>query len=208
MTAIVCDVETTQGPGRIHVFGTGTRAVVVLGHGAGGGINAPDLLAIAAELPADGFTVVLVEQPWRVAGKRIAGRPPTLDAAWIPLVGAALKVTSGGPLIVGGRSAGARVACRTAAEVGAHGVLALSFPLHPPGKPNSSRAAELQLPAMTGIPVRVIQGKTDPFGTPGEVGAELAQAAYVTAVGGAHSFSRNPIDVVAAARVILAELAG
>lgn len=212
MTSTLIDVETPQGPGRVHVFGAGSRATLVLGHGAGGGIGAPDLQLLAAELPGDGFTVCLVEQPWRVAGRRIAGRPPTLDAAWVPIVaavrpaGPAGGALPPGPLIVGGRSAGARVACRTAQTVGAVGVLALSFPLHPPGRPERSRAEELRAPLDHGIGVRVVQGSTDPWGTPAEVAAELPDAAYVREVAGAHSFTRRPLDVLAAARAALTEL--
>lgn len=212
MTAMVIDVDTPQGPGRVHIFGTGGRATIVLGHGAGGGIGAPDLQLLALELPGDGFTVCLVEQPWRVAGKKIAGRPPTLDAAWLPIIAAVRRRSpvgtagSSGSLIVGGRSAGARVACRTAQTVAADGVLALSFPLHPPGRPETSRAGELRTPLAHGIRVRVIQGSTDPWGTPVEVAAELPDAAHVREVAGAHSFTRRPIDVLVATRTALAEL--
>jgi hypothetical protein len=141
------------------------RATVLLGHGAGGGIEAPDLQALAAALPAQGFEVVLVEQPWRVAGKRLAPAPKTLDAGWRAiLAGTVDELTSGGvPLIVGGRSAGARVACRTGRDTGARAVLALAFPLHPPGKPTRSRAAEL---LESGLPTLVVQGAVDPFGGP------------------------------------------
>ncbi|HEX4788070.1 MAG TPA: alpha/beta family hydrolase [Actinospica sp.] len=141
------------------------RATLMLGHGAGGGIEAPDLQALAAALPAQGIEVALVEQPWRVAGKRLAPAPKTLDVAWRAILAdAADEPASGGvPLIVGGRSAGARVACRTGRETGAHAVLALAFPLHPPGKPAQSRAAEL---LGSGLPTLVVQGAVDPFGGP------------------------------------------
>ena len=159
-------VGTPSGEARCTLFppspSTPVRAALVLGHGAGGGIEAADLQAIAAALPPLGITVVLVEQPWRVAGKKVAPAPKTLDAAWLPIV-AALRAAlpSGLPLLVGGRSAGARVACRTAVATGAVGVLALAFPLHPPGKPERSRAAELlDCP----VPTLVVQGAKDPFG--------------------------------------------
>ncbi|MFC1416545.1 alpha/beta hydrolase family protein [Streptacidiphilus cavernicola] len=141
---------------------TPPRALLALGHGAGGGIEAADLRALAAALPPLGITVALVEQPWRVAGKKLAPAPKTLDAGWLPVV-AALRAAhpAGLPLLVGGRSAGARVACRTAVATGAAGVLALAFPLHPPGKPERSRAAELlDCP----VPTLVVQGAKDPFG--------------------------------------------
>ena len=189
---------TTAGPGRAHVYAEASpaRATVVLSHGAGGGLGASDLTLLAAHLPAAGYRVVLIEQPWKVAGRKIAGRPPTLDAAWVAML-PQVEVTAA--LIVGGRSAGARVACRTAYEVGAHGVLCLSFPLHPPGKPESSRAAELRAPGSHGIPVRVIQGARDPFGTPQEVRAEVSDPGWVADAPGTHSFGATPMAVLAAA---------
>ena len=109
------------------------------------------------------MTVARVEQPWRVAGKKLAPAPKTLDAGWRGIWPALAK--SGLPVISGGRSAGARVACRTATELGARAVLALSFPLHPPGKPEKSRADEL---LGSGVPTLVVQGGNDPFGKPAE----------------------------------------
>lgn len=139
------------------------HAVLALGHGAGGGIEARDLQALAAALPGRGVAVALVEQPWRVAGKKVAPAPKTLDSAWRELWPALCE--PGLPVVAGGRSAGARVACRTARETGAAAVLALSFPLHPPGKPEKSRADEL---AGAGLPLLVVQGGRDPFGRPAE----------------------------------------
>ncbi|MDX2702429.1 hydrolase [Streptomyces sp. PA03-6a] len=139
------------------------RAVVALGHGAGGGVEARDLQALAGALPPRGWTVALVEQPWRVAGKKVAPAPKTLDTAWTALWPALAR--PGLPVVAGGRSAGARVACRTAVELGAVAVLALSFPLHPPGKPEKSRAGEL---TGAGVPVLALQGGRDPFGRPDE----------------------------------------
>jgi uncharacterized protein len=159
----------------------GAHTVLALGHGAGGGIEARDLAALAGALPSQGVTVALVEQPWRVAGKKVAPAPKTLDVAWRALWPA--LAAPGLPVVAGGRSAGARVACRTAAELGAEAVLALSFPLHPParrppppsnealrapdttGKPEKSRADEL---LGAGVPVLVVQGGRDPFGRPEE----------------------------------------
>ncbi|MFB7759771.1 MULTISPECIES: alpha/beta hydrolase family protein [Streptomyces] len=157
-------VHTPAGEARITWHRAAkARTVLALGHGAGGGIEAQDLVALAAELPARGVTVALVEQPWRVAGKRVAPAPKTLDAAWRALWPALEGMEL--PIIAGGRSAGARVACRTAAELGAHAVLALAFPLHPPGRPERSRADEL---AAVRAPLLVVQGERDPFGTPEE----------------------------------------
>ncbi|MEU2434715.1 alpha/beta family hydrolase [Streptomyces rubradiris] len=139
------------------------RLVLAVSHGAGGGIEARDLRALAGALPAHGVTVALVEQPWRVAGKKVAPAPKTLDTGWHGVWPALTR--PGLPVISGGRSAGARVACRTAAGLGAHAVLALSFPLHPPGKPEKSRAGEL---LGAGVPTLVVQGGNDPFGKPAE----------------------------------------
>ncbi|MEU0332633.1 alpha/beta family hydrolase [Streptomyces sp. NPDC006193] len=139
------------------------RLVLALSHGAGGGVEARDLQALAGALPAHGVTVALVEQPWRVAGKKVAPAPRTLDTGWRGVWPA--LAAPGLPVIAGGRSAGARVACRTAAELGAHAVLALSFPLHPPGRPEKSRAGEL---LGAGAPTLVVQGGKDPFGRPEE----------------------------------------
>ncbi|MFF3953459.1 alpha/beta family hydrolase [Streptomyces sp. NPDC001890] len=182
-------VDTDAGPARITWFpATGTtkagraRQVLALGHGAGGGIEARDLVALAAALPAHGVTVALVEQPWRVAGKRLAPAPKTLDTGWRGLWPA--LTAPGLPVVAGGRSAGARVACRTAAELGAHAVLALGFPLHPPGKPEKSRADEL---LGSGVPTLVVQGGHDPFGRPAEFPPgeyELAEVPYAD-----HGFS-------------------
>ncbi|MFZ4187500.1 alpha/beta hydrolase family protein [Streptomyces pseudogriseolus] len=151
------------------------RLVLAASHGAGGGIEARDLAALAAVLPAHGVTVALVEQPWRVAGKKVAPAPKTLDTGWRGVWPA--LTAPGLPVISGGRSAGARVACRTAEELGARAVLALSFPLHPPGRPEKSRAREL---LDAGVPTLVVQGGNDPFGKPAEFpegGHELVEVA-------------------------------
>jgi predicted alpha/beta-hydrolase family hydrolase len=141
----------------------------VLGHGAGGGIRAPDLLAAGAAAIEVGCTVALVEQPYRVAGRRSQAPAKQLDAAWQAVVShLAAGELRGLPLITGGRSAGARVACRTAAQTGAVAVLCLAFPLHPPGKaadPDKSRLRELDA---VSVPVLVVQGESDPFGIPPE----------------------------------------
>ncbi|MFG3487120.1 MULTISPECIES: alpha/beta hydrolase family protein [unclassified Streptomyces] len=157
-------VPTDAGDARIAWHeAPAPRAVLALGHGAGGGIEARDLRALAAALPARGVTTALVEQPWRVAGKKVAPAPKTLDTGWRGLWPALAR--PGLPVVAGGRSAGARVACRTGRELGAHAVLALSFPLHPPGRPERSRAGEL---LGSGLPTLVVQGGNDPFGRPAE----------------------------------------
>lgn len=171
----VGDARITWHPARA------ARAVLALGHGAGGGIEARDLRALAAALPRCGYCVALVEQPWRVAGRKLAPAPKTLDAAWTHLW-PALELP-GLPVVAGGRSAGARVACRTAKSLGAHAVLALSFPLHPPGRPEKSRLDEL---LGAGLPTLVVQGGRDPFGRPQEFppGTGLAEVPH-----GDHGFA-------------------
>ncbi|MFG2682878.1 alpha/beta family hydrolase [Streptomyces sp. NPDC048392] len=157
-------IDTEAGPARVTWHrAKRPRLVLAAGHGAGGGIEARDLTALAAALPAHGVSVALVEQPWRVAGKKLAPAPKTLDTGWRGVWPA--LAAPGLPVISGGRSAGARVACRTAAELGARAVLALSFPLHPPGRPEKSRAHEL---LGAGVPTLVVQGGNDPFGRPQE----------------------------------------
>lgn len=192
------DVDTPSGLARAHLTDGGSRATLVLGHGAGGGIESVDLVEVTAEAAAAGWRVVRVEQPWRVAGKRIAAAPPKLDEAWTAVL-ARLRSDGvlTGPLVLGGRSAGARVACRTAAAQGAAGVLALAFPLHPPGRPEKSRAPEL---VGVSVPICVVQGETDAFGRPEDVAAVLTgrSTASVYAVPGDHSLKKD-VDVVAAA---------
>jgi predicted alpha/beta-hydrolase family hydrolase len=117
-------------------------------------------MALAAALPRQGVSVFRIEQPWHVAGKKVAWRPPLLDEATVACVNA-IRVRT--PLVLGGRSAGARVACRLAGGLGAVGCVALSFPLHPPGRPGSSRLPEL---LGAGVPTLVVQGERDPFGGP------------------------------------------
>jgi predicted alpha/beta-hydrolase family hydrolase len=161
-------IETPHGPARAHVHRVKEpKAALVLGHGAGGGVAAPDLVAVTTAANAAGFCVALVEQPYRVAGRRSQAPAAQLDAAWIAVVERlAARELKGLPLVTGGRSAGARVACRTAAETGATGVLCLAFPLRPPrktGPPPPSRLDELDA---VKVPVLVIQGRSDPFGMP------------------------------------------
>ena len=157
-------VETEYGPGRL-VLAEAKNAIgtLLLSHGAGNGIDTRDLEALAAGLPGEGFTVARFEQPWRVAGRKVATAPPTLDVGLKAAATCLMSIASAAsPLIVGGRSAGARSACRSAHELGASGALALAFPLHPPGKPEKSRKDELS----AGVPVLVVQGANDPMGRP------------------------------------------
>ncbi|WP_377641108.1 alpha/beta family hydrolase [Oryzobacter terrae] len=198
-------VPTPEGPARTTTTDPAAPVVgtLVLGHGAGGLRWTLDVLAVRDVMVAAGWQVVLVDQPWRVAERRIGPRPPALDAAWVPVLADVERHRRGGRLVTGGRSAGARVACRTAAAVGADAVVCLSFPLHLPGKPQQSRAAELALPAAHGLPVHVVQGSTDPFGTPAEVEAVLPPLTTLDVVPGPHSLGRVA-DRVAA--LVLARL--
>ncbi|GAA3872704.1 hypothetical protein GCM10022381_14670 [Leifsonia kafniensis] len=208
---------TSLGLGRLTVdLASDASAVLWLGHGAGGGINARDLTAVAAELPRHGITVVRHEQPWRVAGKKVAPRPAALDVAWLETAPLVAELAGGLPLLVGGRSAGARVACRTADAVGAVAVVCLSFPLHPPGKPEKSRLDELLLPA---VPVLVMQGDRDTFGDAELVTAELVKSETagregirVVAVPGAdHSMAvlkSSPIDADGVAALVVESVLG
>jgi predicted alpha/beta-hydrolase family hydrolase len=205
---VVEEHDTPLGPARTHLTEASgeVTGTLVLGHGAGGGVESVDLVAVAAGAAAAGWRVVRVEQPWRVAGRLVATAPPRLDEAWRIVLDRLRddgRIT--GPLVLGGRSAGARMACRTAAEQGAAGVLALAFPLHPPGKPEKSRASEL---TAVDVPIVVVQGETDAFGAPAAVAAVMAgrASASVYAVPGDHSLKRDVEAVAAAALSWLTEL--
>ena len=154
------DVETPHGPARVHLHeAADPRGLLVLGHGAGGGVAAPDLVAATRAAQAERFTVALVEQPYRVAGRRSPAPAHQLDAAWLAVVE---HIRGELPLVTGGRSSGGRVACRTAGAAGAAAVLCLAFPLVPPGR-TVSRLEELD--GVT-VPALVVQGIRDPFGMP------------------------------------------
>jgi predicted alpha/beta-hydrolase family hydrolase len=182
------ELETPHGPARVHLRPAAEpRGTLVLGHGAGGGVTAVDLTLAAETANAGGFSVVLVEQPYRVAGRKSPAPAAQLDAAWIAVL-EQLELT--GTLVTGGRSSGARVACRTAARTGAQGVLCLAFPLHPPGRPEKTRQPELDAVA---VPTLVVQGASDPFGMP----AAGANRTVVT-VAGNHSL-RGDLQTLGAA---------
>jgi uncharacterized protein len=188
-TIATVELDTPHGPARATLHEADKpRAALVLGHGAGGSIDSADLVAATNAALAQQVTVALVEQPYLVAGRRSAAPAPQLDAAWKAVI--EQLPLDGLPLIAGGRSAGARVACRTAADTGASAVLCLAFPVHPPGKPEKSRLAELD--AVT-VPVLVVQGTSDPFGMPPE-----APDREVVRVPGNHSLARSR-DAVAEA---------
>jgi predicted alpha/beta-hydrolase family hydrolase len=184
------EIETPHGSARAHVHAVDRpAAALVLGHGAGGGVGAPDLVAATEAALAAGVSVALVEQPYRVAGRRSPALAKQLDAAWQAVCA---ELFEGLPLVVGGRSSGARVACRTAGATGAVAVLCLAFPLHAPGKPEKTRLPELEA---VEVPVLIVQGERDPFGMP-----PAGSRREVVVVPGNHSLrSTAPVrDAVAA----------
>ena len=192
------EVETPHGPARVHVEPVkGAAAALVLGHGAGGGVDARDIQAAAQAARAQGFAVALVEQPYRVAGRKSPAPAKQLDAAWVAVLESLLaRELASLEVIVGGRSAGARVACRTASAVGASGVLCLAFPVHPPGRPEKDRLDELDA---VEVPTLVVQGVRDPFGMP-----PPAPGRTVVQVQGDHSLRG---DLAAVAEAVAAWLA-
>jgi predicted alpha/beta-hydrolase family hydrolase len=186
------DIDTPHGPANVHLHpADDPRAALVLGHGAAGGVSSRDLVTATEVALSEGVTVALVEQPYRVAGRRSPAPAHQLDAAWTAVV-EHLHVGElrGLPLIVGGRSMGGRVACRTAEVTGAVGVLCLAFPLHPPGRPEKSRLDELD--GLT-VPTLVVQGARDPFGMP-----PTGAGRTVVEIPGDHSL-KTDLDAVAAA---------
>jgi predicted alpha/beta-hydrolase family hydrolase len=197
----VLEIDTPGGLGRVHLHPADSPpAALVLGHGAGGGVEAPDLVAAREAARSEGISVALVEQPYRVAGRRSPPRAAQLDAAWTAVVeDLGAREFDELPLIVGGRSLGARVACRTAETTGAVAVLCLAFPLEPPrraGKPQQSRLLELD--AVT-LPTLVVQGERDPFGMP-----PPGPSREVVTVAGDHGLKADLAAVASAVRVWLA----
>jgi uncharacterized protein len=199
----VLDLDTPHGLARAHLHtAEEPRAALVLGHGAAGGVQAPDLEAARDAARSEGITVALIEQPYRVAGRRSPARAPQLDAAWIAVV-EHLRASElfGLPLITGGRSMGARVACRTVEETGAVAVLCLAFPLEPPrrgDKPSQSRLPELYA---VPVPTLVVQGERDRFGMP-----PPGPAREVAKVPGDHNLKADLEAVTAAVREWLSRL--
>jgi hypothetical protein len=185
-------IDTPHGPAGVLLHhAPEPRAALVLGHGAGGGVGSRDLVAVTGVARSEGVSVALVEQPYRVAGRRSPAPARQLDAAWTAVIEQlAAGELQGLPLLVGGRSSGARVACRTAEATGAVAVLCLAFPLQPPRAGAQSRLAELDA---VRVPTLVVQGERDPFGIP-----PAAARRTVVQVPGDHSL-RTDVEAVAAA---------
>jgi uncharacterized protein len=196
----VTEIETPHGTARAELHAAdGPSGALVLGHGAAGGIGARDLVAVTEVARDQGFSVALVEQPYVVAGRRSSPPAPKLDEAWTAVVEhLQAGELAGLPLVAGGRSAGARVACRTAAENGAVAVLCLAFPVHPPGRPEKSRLGELDA---VQLPTLIVQGASDPFGMP-----PPGPNREVVEVPGNHSLRAGLDQVTAAVRSWLAGL--
>ena len=198
------EIMTAEGAALAEVAGPADgRAepsfLLVLTHGSGGRVATPDVLAVRDAGLRLGAVTALVTQPYRVKGRRAPGTAERQDAAWVEVIGALrASIGAGLPLIQGGRSNGARVACRTAQAAGARGVIALAFPLHPPGHPERSRAAEL---AMAGTDVLVINGRNDPFGIP----RRAAGRRLVVLDGETHALSRKPGSGRPGGRILAAE---
>jgi uncharacterized protein len=181
MGSTVTAVDTPQGPGRLYLdLAEQPSSLLVLGHGAGGGVSAADLELLATSLPALSTSVVRFEQPWRTAGRTAGAPPPKLDEAWrAALDWLAAQEWAQHPLLVGGRSAGARVACRTASDTNPAAIVCLAFPLHLPGRPEKSRVAELLLPT---VPRLVLQGSKDSFGSAEEIRVAIGDTEGISIV--------------------------
>jgi predicted alpha/beta-hydrolase family hydrolase len=194
MRSKVLEIATAQGPARAHLHRVSEpRAALVLGHGAGGGVESRDLAAATDAANAEGFVVALVEQPYRVAGRRSPAPAKKLDEAWNEVVEHLVgRELVGLPLVVGGRSLGGRVACRTAAAIRAVGVLCLAFPLVPPRRSSTPVSRLPELDAVS-VPTLVVQGESDPFGIP-----PPGKLRDVVLVRGNHSL-RGDLDAVAEA---------
>jgi uncharacterized protein len=187
----LADLDEPDGP-------RAPRFLMVLTHGAGGGVGSPDILAAAEAAGSLGGAVARVLQPYRVRGARAPGSPGPQDEAWLEVIGALRQRFPAIPLVQGGRSNGARVACRTAQAAEARAVVALAFPLHPPGRPERSRAEELRM----ADPVLVVNGDRDPFGIP-----DSADASRVVVLPGeTHALSRHPQEVRVAVESWLREV--
>lgn len=191
------EIQTAHGPAEVTLDETADPGfLLVLTHGSNGGVGAVDLLAVREAALAAGGAVARVLQPFRLAGRRAPGSAVKQDEAWLEVIATLRRRFGDVPLVQAGRSNGARVACRTAHEAGARGVVALAFPLRPPGRPDRSRAGELRCALLgdtagAGAEVLVVNGDRDPFGVP-----DAADATRVEVLPGErHELARNPAAV-------------
>jgi len=202
ITLAQMEISTEAGPARIALDAPRTASfLLVMTHGAAGGVDTRDLLAVRDVAVSMNAAVARVLQPYRVRGARAPGSPDRQDAAWLEIVGGLRRKYPGVPLVQGGRSNGARVACRTAAAAGARAVVALAFPLHPPGHPERTRVNELRA---AGTDVLVVNGERDPFGIPDDRDA----ARVIVLPAETHALTRDPAAVGAAVGSWLSELFG
>lgn len=194
------EIETPQGTARVLLqHALEPKGALVLGHGAGGSVSAPDLQVATRVALEEDWTVALVEQPYRVAGRTNAPPAPKLDEAWVAVVE---ELALGLPLVVGGRSSGARVACRTAGQLGAVGVLCLAFPLQPPPRsPGTVPPSRLDELDAVQVPVLVVQGQNDQFGMPPE-----GPNRQVVVLEGDHGLKKDPAGLAQAVRAWLGSL--
>jgi predicted alpha/beta-hydrolase family hydrolase len=202
VTTSTTEIGTGAGPARVTVDLPQTASfLLALTHGAGGGVDTADQLAVRDAAAGLGGLVARVLQPYRVRGARAPGAPGPQDAAWLEIIAALRAQWPGLPLVQGGRSNGARVACRTATAAGAVAVVALAFPLHPPGRPAQSRVAELR---DAGVPVLVMNGERDPFGIPAAGDADQV----VVLPGETHSLGKDRAAIARVAGTWLSEQLG
>jgi predicted alpha/beta-hydrolase family hydrolase len=194
------NISTGAGPAQATIDAPDEPAfLLVMTHGAAGGVDSNDLLAVRDAARALDGVVARVLQPYRVRGARAPGSPDRQDAAWLEIIAALRGKYPGVPLVQGGRSNGARVACRTASAASARAVVALAFPLHPPGRPGQSRVGELR---GAGTDVLVVNGERDPFGIPDQADADRV----IVLPGETHALTRNPAAVGAAVGAWLGDL--
>src|SRR5260370_4121287 len=193
------EIMTGSGAARVELDQPEDPAfLLVLTHGAGGGVDSKDLLAARQAGLGLGGAVARVLQPYQVRGARAPGSAERQDAAWLEIIEGLRPGFPEIPLVQGGRSNGARLACRTARRAAARAVVALAFPLHPPGRPELSRVDELR---RAGVDVLVVNGARDPFGIPSRTDA----ARVVVLPGETHALARNPERVGQAVAAWLGE---
>lgn len=204
MSAPALELPTPHGAARVHLHPVPEPVgALLLGHGAGGSLTARDLVAVSEAAQAAGWTVGLVEQPYRVAGRRSAAPAAQLDAAWVAVADAlGAGPLAGLPLVTGGRSSGARVACRTAARTGSAGVLCLAFPLRPVARAGAERKDRTGELDAVEVPVLVVQGERDPFEVPA-----AGPLREVVVVAGTHALTSDLGRVAAEAAGWLGRLA-